>query len=80
MVYRARSMTATLRALTKALLEEGDLEPAAWLGDRNEKSAGQLVPLPKLGLSASAELIEYMRLAEEPAFRKEVGGILGKVP
>ena len=69
-----------LRALTKRLLTNADLEPAAWLGeeDDGESDYGKPVALSKLGLSASQELVEYMKLAEDATFRQEVGAILAK--
>ncbi|MDF2693092.1 MAG: hypothetical protein K0S65_1475 [Labilithrix sp.] len=69
-----------LRALTKRLLTNADLEPAAWLSEEDDGDSdyGRPVALSKLGLSASQELVEYMKLAEDATFRQEVGAILAK--
>jgi hypothetical protein len=72
--------STNLRALTKGLLTDAELEPAAWLSeeDDGESDYGKPVALSKLGLSASPELVEYMKLAENATFRQAVGAILAK--
>ncbi len=62
-----------LRTLARGLVAKAELEPAGWLGD---KRAGRAAPLKKHGIVAARELVEYMRLAETTAFRRQVGAIL----
>ncbi len=62
-----------LRTLVASLLSKRDLSPAQWIGPER---AGPFVKLATLGLAASAELDEYMRLAEGLPFRKAVAGLL----
>lgn len=54
-------------------MEARALSPAAWLGTR---TSGDLVSFASLGIAASAELEDYARSAEAPAFRRGIGAIL----
>lgn len=63
-----------LRALTKKLMTAAELEPAPWLGDHRER--GKPPAFAKLGITASPEIVDYVALAEDPAFCKGVAAIL----
>lgn len=65
---------ASLRTLLKKLMVEGEVEPAGWLGNAGRK--GKPPAFSKLGIAAAPELAQYVALAEEPAFRKSVAGVV----
>jgi hypothetical protein len=63
-----------LKALVEKLMIDEELEPAGWLGNR--RSPGKPPSHAELGIAASPELAQYIELAEEPAFRKQVAAIV----
>lgn len=65
-----------MKALTQKLFDDARLQPASWLSDENDEDYGKPTPLADAGISASPELVEYMRLAEDPKFRQKVAAIL----
>jgi hypothetical protein len=62
-----------LGTLARHLVVKAELEPAPWLGSRRFRGAA---PLTQHDIVGARELVDYMKRAEAPRFRKDVGAIL----